>query len=441
MGRCTEDVFNKISYKNIKSNGNFEVDFTVQDNLQSCKKVNTKYPVSQVEDCPAYYDRNLIPDNVFECNRQGCVNGGTYKFTLETGKTLCGGVYRANYDALEWLGGIVTFYAKIEADTTVKFEISDTDAFTNSDTFTFNLKFADADFNGFIPVVVDLLHGTLTEKGTGWEATTSGAYIKITGDKSFGVSTITIFDEIEDFDVNDTVKIGCVQSIAGDNNLDVIEKKCASAQYSNDITGIEVTVSGNTATPNYWLLNPRLRSTTDFLGSINVTDEKTVVAETINGRDYGVIEVPDAYGFECMYYGAQISGEGCSVTEDTLVRSNIPTPVSLDIKHFQVIKQDNGVKFVFNKDLVGSAMLISYPQQVEIERQEATKDAVGERRTTMRYTKETSDGEKYIYTYKNVFVTKFPENINNSDENTFEFTLNIQPDLLGRYYTRDRVLV
>lgn len=436
MGRCSNDIFRKVSVKNINTE-DYEIELSVLTNLPECKKVNTKFLTSSVEDSLSYYNSNLIPENKYECYRQGCINGGTEMFKIVGGKTKCGAIYKAAYDAIEWSLGVITMYVYAEAyPVNVLVDICDDDTFTNKDTYTITLNEKDFDEKHFAPVTIDLVDAA-GATGTGWAPSTKGAYIKISADKDFGLSTISIFDSIEDFDVNNVVKLGCVDKIDGTIDVPVIDKVCGNSQYdSSSVKGFERTFTVHIATPNFWMLNPLLSKSDDFMGSTPVTIAKTATLE----GNYAVIEVPDARNEVCTFYSAQIEG-GCNVLDDTLQLISIPTLVDIDNFHFQVIKQDNGVKFYFNKEFADRSILISYPQSCEIVRREAKKSNIGETRCIARYTKTMSDDEKYIITLRNVLITSFPEGFDNSSDNQMEVKVSIQPDSDGVYYTEDRIVL
>ena len=117
--------------------------------------------------------------------------------------------------------------------------------------------------------------------------------------------------------------------------------------------------------------------------------------------------------------------------------------VDLEYDQFQVLfdADNNGVAiFKFNSALAGKEVLITYPQMVYLkERMVGNNDNLGEVHVKMSYPRILSDGTEEIHTFNNVLITSFPSSINN-EETEFTFTVNIQRDSNGDWFTIQRVL-
>lgn len=422
--KCRNDVLmEKIGVN--KLDKHVEVTLEALSNLPDCKQINTKSYVSITNDDESdptpTYNRFKTPKNQFECMRTGCTSSGT----LYPGAATV--VYRVTGDATDYAAGVITFYT-IGTDP-VEVMISDTNTFTNADKYTVTPGIAAAD--GFSAVVVDLSQPA-TAVGSGWTASGAGSYISIKTAAGQGISSIAIFDSIEDFETSRVVKIGCLTELSSDIAISAAEATCWQNGYSTSDISIERTITGNKITPNYWWLNPLHGKGSATTGFIVNTEERVVEAG-------GTILLSDINPDECGFLTVAIPN-GCDVTGSQLKKLSVPTTIALDEGHYVAINNEDGtVTLHFHQSLVGVTLQVSYPKLVEVEEEVGDIGNVGDVR--VRYTESytTTDGTKYVMVFNNVLVTSFPYTIN-EDETVFSFTITIQPDNDGHLYHRYRVL-
>lgn len=421
--RCdNETLISKITQN--KLNKLTEVSFNVLGNLPDCKRINTKYVAkiidsegAVIEGVTATYNKHNRPNNAFECMKEGCVNTGT----LYVGNASGYAVYRLPYDATKFAAGIVTFYVTgYTGAKNVTFKISSADTFADADVYTVS---AVGTAGEFTPVVIDLSQTPTSVVGNGWEAG-KGAYVAINvADANAGISSIAIFDSIEDFEINDVVKVGCLTEIGGDIEINAAEDSCNYNDYDTSDLSFERTITGTRVSANYHKLNPLLGKGDATEGFELVTLPFTVEAD----GDYGKVVLPDAYQEECGYI---MVSTDCYL----LTRYDIPVQVALDEDHFQVIKGDNATLY-FNKNLVGKEVLISYPRAREVEELVANEANIGSVRTRMIVPWSFDNGEKGVKIYDHVLVTTFPDTIN-EDDTEFSFTITVKKDIATGHYFR-----
>lgn len=436
MARCdNQTLLSKISQKALSQET--EIDLNLLENLPDCKKIVAKNFVAI--DGAYSYDAYSVPENRFECMRQGCVNSGTLYAEDATNVT-----YFLAKDATEYAAGVVTFYVKPAEDATYPLTVDVTlgseQALTNADKYTVTIEEDQVTADGYVPVVVNL-SDTPTDIGEGWTPTTAGTFIKIESEQGIGISSISVFDEIEDFATNDVVKIACLSGIDGSYDISALEATCTQSGYDTTSAnnGFDFTLTGKLLTPNFHKLNP-MYGKGDATKSFDInTVTKTVEAYTVDEKEYGKVSLADLYQDECGFVAVQIA-DSCNVTDAQLSYLTIPTLVDVDGGHYQVIKNADGTTdIIFNKSHVGKDVLISYPVEAEVEEVVGDMSNVGNVRVRMSYVKEYSDGTKYRFVYNNVLVTSFPAGITNADED-ISFTVNVQPDNGGRYYHQYRIL-
>lgn len=428
MAKCKNEKF--MSTVGVsKLTKNVEVDFDVQRNLPDCQKITAGKYISTSAANPRY-DRFKIPKNQFECMQGACVNSGTlYNEGAET-------VYKFKLNATEFAAGILTFYA-LGTTGNAEVTISDGDSFTNADKYVINLADMSHGDDGYSAVVVDLSQ-TPTDIGAGWSATGDSIYVKIKLSAATGLSTIAMFESMDDFAVSTHVIARCLSGVDGSFDLDVAERTCfKGGQYdTTDLSGFEKTVTYKAITPNFWRLLPMYKKGYLTRAWDRETVEMTVKALT--GTDYGYVTLDDIDQNECGFISIQVlydCRDSQNVSEAMLERLAIPSKVDMDGGHYQLIDNGDGsTTILFNEMHIGRNILIAYPKVVEVaDSFDITDENVNEVHTRMSYVKCYTDGSKFRFVYNNVLVTSFPDALTEDDEQEGELTLNIQRDANGRF--------
>lgn len=428
MAKCKNEKFMSTVGVN-KLNKNVEVDFDVQRNLPDCQKISAgKYLATAADN--ARFDRFKIPKNQFECMQGSCVNTGT----LYNGGAATD--YKFKLNAAEFAAGIITFYV-LGITGNAEVLISDSAQFTNADKYTINLANVAHGDDGYSAVVVDLTQ-TPEEVGTGWSSTGDSIYVRISAASAQGISTISMFESMDDFAVSTHVIARCLTGVDGSFDLDVAEQTCfKTGQFdTSDLNSIEKTVSFRAITPNYWRLNPLYNK-----GSLTKAWDKETVEMTVkalSGTDYGYITLDDIDQNECGFISIQAlydCRESQNASDALLERLAIPSRVDMDEDHYQLIDNGDGTTTIlFNQVHIGRDVLISYPKVVDVtDSFELTDENVNELRTRMTYVKCYTDGSKYRFVFNNVLITSFPDALSEDDDAEGEFTISIQRDSNGRF--------
>ena len=435
MTRCKNDVLiTKIGTQKLQKTT--ETEFTVHNYLPDCRRIIASKRLNSV----GAYNQFAIPNNQFECMREGCVNSGTLYTEGAEAK------YKAQWDAVEFADGVVTFYT-IGSDGTLTFKISDTEGMTNADSYTVDLSKIETGADGYKAIVIDLAQSG-TQVGTGWTPNHVGAFISIAiapaqGDtaSAIGISSISIFDEMEDFETSATVRIACLSQLGGSWEFEAAEASCFGNAGIDDeaVDSFEKTVTGKALTPNYKILNPLFGKGDATEGWDTNTTEITVEAGTGDDADYGIVVLADKFPGECGFMSVA-RADNCNVTDAHLVELIVPNRVAIDEKHFFVIDQEDGsAKVYVNKALVGQTLVVAYPQKVDVEEYVYDVDNIRYRKTRWSYTRTYTDGVKYRFVFDNVIITSFPDELTD-EESEFEFTVTIQKDATGHYGRAYRIL-
>lgn len=426
MARCTNDVLlNKIGLNKLDKND--ELSLRVRRDLPDCRKINTKNFINIASDAGESYNKYDRPDDMFECNREGCVNTGTLKIAAASKAV----DYFIRYDANEFASGVLTFYVRSATSGTVTVSLSDEAAFTNADVYTVAITGG----TGFQPIMIDLSQVPTSVEGTGWTASENGAYLRFLSTiANFELSSIAVFDSLEEFELNDVVKISCLTSVGGSYDVSLVEEACNAARYDDTITSLQFPFTGTRVTPNYWKLNPLLSRGDKGTGFDLTTVKKTVGMGTSELAGYGTVVLPDLNRDVCGFITAQVA-DACDVTDAHLNPVSAPAPVKLTPAQFQNIENT----ILVDSSLIGQDLLISYPIEMDIEEWVANPDTLNDVHVSLVWQKETSDHVKYVDVFENVFVTSFPATITNT-EATFAFTLTVSRDKDGNFYRQQRIL-
>lgn len=442
MAKCKNEKFMSTIGVN-KLTKNVEIDFDVQRNLPDCQKISANKYISAGGTTKASsgsaprYDRFRIPKNQFECMQGLCVNSGTL---FNNGDAT---IYKFKLNAAEFAAGVLTFYT-YGTTGTATVQLSDSVEFTNADEYVIDLAAMSHGDDGYSAVVVDLSQ-TPTDVGTGWEVTGDSIYVKITLSEATGLSTIAMFESMDDFAVSTHVIARCLTGIDGSFDLDVAERTCfKGGQYdTSELSGIEKTVSYKAITPNFWRLNPMYNK--GYL--TKAWDRETVEAtvKALSGTNYGYVTLDDIDQDECGFISIQVlydCRDSQNTAEAMLDRLAIPSKIDMDGGHYQLIDNGDGTTMIlFNEMHIGRSVLIAYPKVVEVaDSFEITDENVNEVHTRMSYVKCYTDGSKYRFVYNNVLVTSFPDALSEDDEAEGELTLNIQRDSNGRFGYAYRII-
>lgn len=429
MGRCkNETLLRKINIPKLTKEHS-EVSFTILHDLDNCRRINTK---DQLLEDKGTYNKYLVPKNRFECLSEGCVNTGTFLIAADAATKEV--EYYAKFDMTEVASGAITFYVydANKAARTLTVLIGEAQGLANADQYSVSIAAADYDEDGFAPVVIDLSQ-TPTDVGNGWTPNEIGAYIKISASDAFGVSSISLFESMEDFATIDVVKVGCLSSVGGTLDPSLIESACNKAKYNDQMGGLSFNVTGRNATPNYWKLNPMAGKGKAAKGFIIATVEKTIA-------DDNTVTLADLYQDECRFISVQLKN-ACDAWETELTQIFAPVGMTnLAPDHYQVIKQaDGSTKLKFAAGLAGQDILVSYPREADVDETVVNTDFLNSTHVSMAVPVCEEGRVMRMLVFNNVYITSFPYSLSENDTD-FSFSINIQPDRGGDYFHNYKIL-
>lgn len=451
MARCSDNAVRKTVGQSRLSK-NDKLVFTLLKDLDTCTCSNTSN-FTLVEgagsDLVYTFNRYSVPADVFSCDADKCRNTGTLtaEVDVEEGdaSSLYGQIdFPIRHDATEFYAGVLTFYVYSDKAGTfsVKVELGDitqlgSNSLGNWDSYTQDVTFEEP---GFRPVMIDLAQIPNGVVGTGWQADTRGAVVRIDiqvladlAPATVGVSSICFHDSVEDFETNDTVEITCLSDLTNEITADAVDASCWGSGIDPTSLSIDFSITAMAATGNFWKLNPMEYKGTKTSGYTLVTDQKTVGSITYNGINYGYIQFPEMFMDECGFTGISIADQ-CNVSDAELTRVYSPVPMNIHERQFQVMdgtfseELDAGTILV-HESLIGLDIVVTYPRQAQGQEYIADDTRLNKRRVRMTYESCTvEDGKKSVFTYDNVLILSFPMSRTVTDEPSWTFTISIQRD-------------
>lgn len=409
----------------------------ILDDLSSCAKINTRTAGTTGTGVTGlFFNAANVPEDAFGCSKNKCFNTGTLQGTASATSVTFPEITKT-MDATLYAAGLLTGYVLLpEADSaiTVSVEIADyyDSTFTNTDTYAVSIK---PELGaGLYPFVIDLGTEPTSSAGNGWTPSTLGVRIKagLAGVKStdvVGISSFAFFESIEDLQIDKTVIVSCIDSIGDSQSFDVVEGACSTSEYDPNSGTMTGTITANKVSGNFWLLNPTAyKEDTDAIGIPSIVT-RTVTSETINGVEYGVIQLSDMVEDECGFI--YIQTPGCANNASELIRVSSPQPLTLDATQYQVLSTASGLanlgKILVSKDWVGQELNIVYRKSVDAE-VIVVKDEFKSYHVRMIAPLNKKDGSTEYHIYENVFLTSNANNISRSSETTVELQFNVAAD-------------
>lgn len=450
-GRCTNDELTRVTGVN-KLTKSSKVIMSVLNDLDTCTCVNTK---SGIGDGSVFmFNPYMVPEDAFNCAPDKCRNTGTLMGTIsstsDTGRTVS---FPVRYDATEFYAGILTLYVYASRAGTYVLtirvgdisEIGSPSTTANADVYLRSVTFTEA---GFKPIVIDLADTPSSVTGDGWQATTQGAYVRVTvptvsATTTFGISSICFHDDTTDFQTADAVIATCLTDLNFDFSGDPTDATCFGQGYDSTTLAVEFGFTATAFTPNFWKLNPLEQLGDATEGWYPAIDRREVQAISLNGKQYGYVQLPEITDMTCGFLHVSLA-ETCDVMNGELARVYSPYPMNIDERQFQLITSEfteiNDKAILVHNSLVGMDLIIDYPRRAEVEEYIATDSNINKRRVNAAFTVCYEGGTIDTIVMENVIVTAFPLDPTESDETSFAMTFSVQRDKINNaFYRRYRV--
>lgn len=441
MAKCSSESFTFRLDQVGKLKNDDIVLIDILDDLSSCAKINTRTAGTTGTGVSGlYFNAANVPEDAFGCSKNKCYNTGTLQ-GVATATAVTFPELVKTMDATLYAAGLMTGYALLPetSGTAVTINVTIADyydaEFTNADTYS--VAVTPELGAGLYPFVIDLGTEPTSTEGNGWTPSTLGVRVKVDfagvkADDAVGISSFAFYESIEDLQIDKTVIVSCIDSIGDSQSFDVVEGACSTSEFDPNSGSMTGTITANKVSGNFWLLNPT--AYTDDVDTIGVPSivTRTVTAETINGTEYGVIQLSDMVEDECGFI--YIQTPGCANNATELIRVSSPQPVAIDATQYQVLSTASGLanlgKILVSKDWVGQELNIVYRKAVDAE-VIVVKDEFKSYHVRMIAPLNKKDGSTEYHVYENVLLTSFANNISRSSETTVELQFNVAADENG----------
>ena len=449
MAKCSSETFSFRLDQVGKLKNEDIVIIDILDDLSSCAKINTRTAgTTGAGIADLYYNAANVPEDAFGCSKNKCYNTGTLQGSASATSVTFPELVK-NMDATLYAAGLMTGYVLLpESENAINVTVTVADyydtTFTNTDVYTVAIK---PELGaGLYPFVIDLGTAPTSTTGDGWTPSSLGVRLKVAlatvaADDVVGISSFAFFESIEDLEIDKTVIVSCIDSIGDSQSFDVIEGACAASEYDPNSGTMTGTITANKVSSNFWLLNPTAYLEDDDTIGVPSIVTRTVTAETINGREYGVIQLSDMV--EGEYGFIQIQTPGCANNATELVRVSSPIPVALESTQYQVLSTASGLanlgKILVSADWVGQELNIVYRKTVDADII-VVRDEFKSYHVRAIAPLNKKDGSTEYHIYENIFVTSAANNISRSSDTTVELQFNVAADENGvrKYIARPK---
>lgn len=441
MTNCFVDMAHPMHGYNAQDKNNV-ITVSVTEEIRPCVRWSTEHYNDIIRGTKPLYVRKDVPEDQINCNPLKCMNTGTlYVVPQEKQVSLN---YRVRANADDFALGFNFIYLKLPkaGDYELKVTVSDYYDPGSTNAYSYTYKFS-MSAPGYSLRTIDFADSSvMTQVGNGWTPSDQGVSIKYGltykgGDEftsQIGLSTGMIVDDRAELRKFSNVLLSCLTSFTHNVSVPATDARCFGSQYNKDDIEITKDITATTTSCNDYWLNPLQSMSRTLTSGVPVTDEFTVVAKTVDGKQYGSLALPDLYYGECNTI--TISSDRCECT----YLSNLPTSTGVDLEddEFILLSQehmgaDRGTVLV-NPMYIGEKLLVTYNAERNVELIVANDKRLN--KTHTRVIQEVLDtrGRKEYYVFNNVLITENSREFGTDSEVTLSLSLTVSRDDNGNFY-------
>lgn len=374
------------------------------------------------------FDALTTPEDMIRCNEKACHMTGTLYVKPVEGEATVTYDIRGDYTKAGF-GFHYLYVTFLGSDTvTVEAKVSDLHDVEGKNSYTYAVEltgaglatdvFQVAQFDFANPLSIK------SQTGTGWIPSEDGIHVEYTikhKDKAdalvkepFGISSIKTIACKNELHKSDNVLISCLESFTHGISLGASDARCFGSGYDPSSTEITTSISGATRSLNDFWLNPLESKGGTIVAGIPTTRVFTVKGKTVNGTEYGYIELADLYP-TCNSVIISL-GENCNGVY--LEPLQVPSVTPVDHNEFVAISnvkaQDFGTVYV-NKKYINREVLVTYDAEKEVEHFEANEDRLDSFEAEFTVPRVATNGKREYLRFYGI-ITSHSEEFNNSDE-------------------------
>ena len=335
------------------------------------------------------FDALTTPEDMIRCNEKACHMTGTLYVKPVEGEATVTYDIRGDYTKAGF-GFHYLYVTFLGSDTvTVEAKVSDLHDVEGKNSYTYAVEltgaglatdvFQVAQFDFANPLSIK------SQTGTGWIPSEDGIHVEYT-----------------------------LESFTHDISLGASDARCFGSGYDPSSTEITTSISGATRSLNDFWLNPLESKGGTIVAGIPTTRVFTVKGKTVNGTEYGYIELADLYP-TCNSVIISL-GENCNGVY--LEPLQVPSVTPVDPNEFVAISnvkaQDFGTVYV-NKKYINREVLVTYDAEKEVEHFEANEDRLDSFEAEFTVPRVATNGKREYLRFYGI-ITSHSEEFNNSDE-------------------------
>lgn len=390
MQGCTPKLTHPM-YGYGKQDKNSIITVRVSDKINYLTEISTKNYQNITKGTFLNFDSLLLPEDLIRCNEKRCHMTGTLyvtpddRGTVEVSYAIRGdyskAVFGYHYLYLNYLGtGNKEVYATVS-------DIRDREQ-TNSYTYKTVVTGSGNSVDSFTIAQFDFANplSITAQTGTGWKGGSDGIFVtyqifepnpeNVFLTEPIGISSIKTIACKAELHKSDNVLISCIESFSHDVSVGATDARCFGSGYDPESIEVTTSISGTTRSHNDFWLNPLESKSDKVVAGVPTTRVFRIKSKTINGTEYGYIEMSDLYP-HCNSVILSL-GEGCNGMYLEPLHTPQVTPV--DVTEFIAISNPNAHDFGFayvNKKYIGKDVLVTYDTEAEVTHFVADEDRLG----------------------------------------------------------------
>ncbi|MFV0409643.1 MAG: hypothetical protein ACK5LJ_08100 [Paracoccus sp. (in: a-proteobacteria)] len=250
------------------------------------------------------------------------------------------------------------------------------------------------------------------------DATTAGSTV--------GISTLSMVDDREAFEQNETIIMTCVDEIDLPMESELTDPTCLGQAVDDTSVAPELSITAQLVTGNFFKLNPLLHKK-DVTTTFDVECMTQPIEEvTVNGTTLYGIRLPNYHAEECSFLSAYLPA--CNATEGMLKYSSLTTLSEPEFDTFKLATDsETGETYLyFSPDYEGYEATITYPITREATIYEANTDFDEGRRIRVMIPFRYTNGYHGYIISESAYFTSFPFGWSSTENTPMEFTVSFK---------------
>lgn len=240
--------------------------------------------------------------------------------------------------------------------------------------------------------------------GTGWLGEPVGFLFVVEPKQAtqFELSTLELFENAYDLVKDQTIGFTCITDFSGDPTLTITEDTCTIPTYDDTATTIERSITANNIIGELGDFGGLYKRIDKSQFPVKRNGDFKAVSKTLNGVEYGAIEIPDLAPIQCPHLVVQPQNCEFEVLQHMQVDGAVNKVTIPEDMYFV----ENETVYV-KKTYIDAKFIVAYPRMENGTAWEITTKELNEAKYYMEMTTPIGKDE-YLLRADNVLATGLP---------------------------------